>query len=386
MNSGRHPGGDGRLGQKWMQDEGELTGASPNPRVVCVVVHHTGELMLSACLHSVLDSKGIDVDVVVVANACREPLPSWIAGATRVHVLEPKVELGFAEANNFGVWWVTDNLRPPDAYLFLNNDAIVEPTTLRTLADVFEGDSRCAAVGPKILVWGAPETVNSFGLNVTEVGEAWDEGIGRPADEYRHVRTPYEVLALTGAALMVRSEALGEISGWSKLYRYYLEDIDLCIRLRSAGWSVRVVPTATAYHAISATSRPVTDFKVYYSWRNQLILLAARWPLRLLFRVCPRLFASQAYVFWRRLRVRARGDARLQLRAWLGALAMMPRAVLDRYGAGGDTNWVDFLCEPGSVPVIELPVVEEAPWKNLPAENPEMTLCTDTIDGDQEVE
>lgn len=354
--------------------------------MACVVVHHAGELMLSACLRSVLDNEGVDVDVVVVANACREPLPSWIAGSARVHVLEPRVELGFADANNFGVRWVTDHLRPPDAYLFLNNDAIVETTTLRTLAEVLEGDSRCAAVGPRILVWGLPGIVNSLGLNVTEAGEAWDEGIGRPADEYRHVRTPYEVLALTGAALLVRSEALREISGWSKLYRYYLEDIDLCIRLRSTGWSVRVVPAAIAYHAISATSRPVADFKVYYSWRNQLLLLAACWPLRLLFRVCPRVLASQAHVFWRRLRVRATRDAWLQARAWLGALAMMPQAILSRSRAGGDTSWVDFLREPGSVPVIELPVVKEAPWAELAAEGPVMTPCADTVDGDQEVE
>ena len=330
--------------------------------IECIVVHHKGADMLSACLESLLASEGVSIGVTVVANDCREDLPAWLDDDERVRVLRPERALGFAEANNLATEWVRTTGKAPDAFFFINNDAAVVPQTLRTLSDVLDNSPSCGAVGPKILIWGAPNFLNSLGLNVTAFAEAWDEGIGQPAADFVGLPVERQVAALTGAALMVRALALSEVGGWSQIYRYYMEDIDLCLRLRARRWTVVNMAGAVAYHAISATSDETADMKRYYSWRNQFLVMLIHWPARLLARVAPRLGMVQLGVFVRRLRCRAFADAGLQASAWWGAVLALPRVARERWRIRGDRSWTAFLLAPGSVPVIELPVVTNQPW------------------------
>ena len=330
--------------------------------VNCIVVHHRGSDMLSASLQSVLASEGVDVAVTVVANNCQEELPGWIEDHKKVSVVRPDAEMGFSEANNHAVGWAEQNAGTPDAFFFFNNDAAVDPQTLALLTDVLFSSPAVGAVGPKILIWGASDHLNSLGLNVTEFAEAWDEGIGRLVADVGPTATEREVLALTGAALMVRSDAFHQIGGWPEIYRYYMEDIDLCLRLRSRGWTVVNVAEAVAYHAISATSDSTADMKRFYSWRNQFLVIIIHWPWRLLVAVVPRLAAVQFGTFLRRLRARAHSDARLQAKAWWGAFVKFPGALIERRRARGRNDWTRFLVPAGTVPVIELPVVVRKPW------------------------
>jgi GT2 family glycosyltransferase len=331
-------------------------------KIECIVVHHKGANMLSACLESLLASDGVSVGVTVVANECREELPGWLREDERVQVLRTERALGFAEANNYATEWVRANGKAPDAFFFVNDDAAVVPQTLGTLSGVLDAAPLCGAVGPKILIWGAPNFLNSLGLNVTSFAEVWDEGIGQPAADFAGPPVERQVAALTGAALMVRAEALSEVGGWSQIYRYYMEDIDLCLRLWTRGWTVVNTTWAVAYHAISATSGHTADMKRYYSLRNQFLLILIHWPWRLLVHVAPKLIIVQLGVFLWRLRCRAFGDARLQARAWWGAALTLPRVVRERRRTRGDRSWTSFLRAPGSVPVIELPVVTTQPW------------------------
>lgn len=320
--------------------------------------------MLSACVQSVLETEGVEVEVVIVANACDELLPVWIEGAPRAHVLRTDHAVGFSVANNLAVDWYESVVDGADAYLFLNSDARVEADTIAALYEVLTTDPGCAAVGPEIRIWGAADHLNSLGLNVTEFGEAWDEGIGRPVSDYPVGSDAKEVLALTGAVFMVRAPAFKAVGGWARIYRYYMEDIDLCLRLRARGWTVKNCRRALALHAISATSGEVTDMKRFYSWRNQFVLLAIHWPPSLLLRVAPRLAAAQLGVFLRRVRAKAYHDARLQLRSWLGAARLLPTSLRDRRRIGSSTGWTQFLLPAGIVPVIELPVGADRPWHN----------------------
>jgi hypothetical protein len=120
-------------------------------------------------------------------------------------------------------------------------------------------------------------------------------------------------------------------------------------------------PDAVAAHAISATSERIADFKRLLSWRNQLLLVMAHWPMGLLLRIAPRLAGGQLRVFVQRLRSRSWADARLQARAWWGALRLLPRARRRKQ----DTRWREFLAPPGSVPQISLPAIAPGrrPWE-----------------------
>jgi GT2 family glycosyltransferase/glycosyltransferase involved in cell wall biosynthesis len=319
--------------------------------IYAVVVHHRGREMLEECLESLLASEQIDLQIVVVLNGCEEALPDVVEDSERVHVVAAPKPIGFSAANNLGVAWAEEHLGACQSYYFVNNDTVSGSDALALLAAALEDGAGVA--GPQLLIQWAPDHLNSLGLNVTEDGWGWDEGIGVALADYGPLPSHNEVLAVTGSALLIRREIFREIGGWTELYDYYFEDIDLCLKVRRAGWTVVNEPAAVVYHAVSATSGLDSEWKVFLFWRNRLLLAMLHWPAGLLLRHLVPIVLIDEIVKrpWR--------HSGLQRKALMGALRRIPRIVRLRLGLrGSDRSWVEMLKPPGSVPEIVLPEMQ----------------------------
>ncbi len=331
-----------------------------------MVIHHRHAELLDHCLRAVLASTGVELDVVLFENECREALPEWVSSEPRVHRVASPVTLGFGEANNRAVAWSLAHLPTVDAYFFLNNDAIVRIDTLSRLAALLAEKPDAAAAGPLLLIWGAEDHLNSMGLNLSTAGEAWDEGIGLPLASRLPLPGRAEVLAVTGSAVLIRRSAFEAAGGWSQLFDFYMEDLDLCLRFRRRGLSIWLVPDAVAVHAVSATAGPDSEFKLFLFWRNRWILMFLHWPWWRLLRLLPGQIRIERSAYRHRLESQDRAAAARQKRAWLGALALLPRILAARLRHGGDGSWWRLLKPSGSVPIISLPEVVSRgrPWES----------------------
>ena len=69
------------------------------------------------------------------------------------------------------------------------------------------------------------------------------------------VTYPVDVEWATAACLVVRRSAFDQIGGFDESYFLYFEDVDLCVRLRAAGFRVRYDPTVRVLHEYRAASR-----------------------------------------------------------------------------------------------------------------------------------
>jgi N-acetylglucosaminyl-diphospho-decaprenol L-rhamnosyltransferase len=69
---------------------------------------------------------------------------------------------------------------------------------------------------------------------------------------------PRAVDWVSGSAIWLRREALDDIGGWDERYFMYMEDFDLCLRLRRAGWHIRYEPAGAIVHVQggSTSKRP----------------------------------------------------------------------------------------------------------------------------------
>jgi len=108
---------------------------------------------------------------------------------------------------------------------------------------------------------------------------------GSPADAARRVPTPFRLATrllrkaargpdrdfdwLAGMCLMVNSKAFRALGGFDERYHLYCEDIDLCLRMRLAGWRVRRVTQAKLVHEAQRASRRSLD---YLRWHAQSLL------------------------------------------------------------------------------------------------------------------
>ncbi len=63
------------------------------------------------------------------------------------------------------------------------------------------------------------------------------------------------VEALIGAVMMIRRDALDELHGFDEDYFFFLEETDLAVRMRKAGWKVVHEPAARAVHLQGATAK-----------------------------------------------------------------------------------------------------------------------------------
>ncbi len=92
-----------------------------------------------------------------------------------------------------------------------------------------------------------------------------DDGRIVPSDSH-----PTPVPWVAGMFLLVRAEAFRAIGGFDEKFFLYYEDVDLCARLRQAGWQILLCPEATVVHDAQRSS--------HKSWRY------ARWHLTSLMR------------------------------------------------------------------------------------------------------
>ena len=322
-------------------------------RIHAVVVHHRGQEMLDICLRTVLESEGVELDVVVVSNHCLEPLPDLVEEHPRVHVVETGKPIGFSEANNVGVRWAKHQMGPADYYYFLNNDTESRPDTLSELVSALYSRPRAAAAGPLTLIQAFPDHLNSLGINVTVDAWGWDEGIGQRLESYGPLPEAREVLTITGSAYLVEAEIYDRVGGWTEAYEWYFEDIDLGIKIWKQGREVLHVPQAEILHRVSATMTVGAERKQYFFWRNRLVLALIHWPTELLWPLLRRA------VYWEILKA-PWADSRLQRKALLGALPLVPKALLLRRKLRGPEDWKKLLRPAGSVPVIKLPGTDTA--------------------------
>ena len=135
---------------------------------------------------------------------------------------------------------------------------------------------------------GTPTTdvVNSAGTVLTAGGYAADRGFGR-ADDGRY-DTSVEVFGGCGASLGLRTAAIHQVGGFDEAWFLYYEDVDLCWRLRLAGWTVRYEPSSVVRHEHSASVGTRSDLHVFHDARNRLLTLVKNASLPLVLRTVGR--------------------------------------------------------------------------------------------------
>ena len=98
------------------------------PSVSVVILAYLDEPWLQRSVRSVLDSAGVNAEVIVVDNGCTDRSVETVADLPRVRVLRPGENLGFAGGCNAGA-----AVAHGDFVGFLNGDAVVEPDALARL-------------------------------------------------------------------------------------------------------------------------------------------------------------------------------------------------------------------------------------------------------------
>jgi GT2 family glycosyltransferase len=220
--------------------------------VLCIVLNWNGWPDTVRCLASLSASTHPELSIVVIDNGSTDGSPDRLAPLLRhgrIELVQTGRNLGFTGGVNAGLRLV---LERGVAYAFLlNNDATVEPGCLATLVAAAGACPEVGLVGPKILWADQPQRIWSAGMSVAWRRAAVEDHRDEPDDSRFDGRRI--VQSLSGCALLVKRAVLEQVGLLDERYFAYYEDLDWCLRARSAGYRSLYVGDARVHHAGSAT-------------------------------------------------------------------------------------------------------------------------------------
>jgi len=236
-----------------------------------LIVSFNAYPFLQACLRSIYRQiVDFDFEVLVIDNASSDGTPHLVRNEfPQVHLITNEKNIGFAAANNRGL------RRACGEYVFLlNSDCEVLPGCLQGLVEFGDSVPQAGMVAPQLLNSDGSlqpsgrrfPTLWRFLMEVTSLYRLYHpRGFFDPHADYTVIR---EVDEVTGAAIMVRREAIQQVGMLDEGFFFYWEDIDWCKRMKAHGWRVIYVPHCQVIHHFGASSRQYRSMTHFASLRS----------------------------------------------------------------------------------------------------------------------
>lgn len=213
-------------------------------RAGVVIVHYGDVDPTIRCAASVLgDPSSLERRVVVVDNSGNLEEDSLVSG---VRIIQRGDNPGFGTAINIGVRALTEKERFT-FYVVLNNDAVLDLGYLDAAADALEVGVGAAGgpirdgLNPSTL-WYAGGGINYLAGTVLQERTTEFSGHG------------HDVGYIPATAMAVSAAAWDEVAGFDEKFFLYNEDLDLCLRLRRAGWRLRFDPKVACFHRLGGST------------------------------------------------------------------------------------------------------------------------------------
>jgi hypothetical protein len=240
------------------------------PSVCIIILHHQGLDILRRCLESVFKTDYRNFTVVLVDNGSTDRSSQNAAKyyTDKLSLIRSSTNLGFCAGNNLALKQVS-----ADYIVLLNDDVTVDSEWLLELVHEAEKDPSIGACQPKLRSLRDPKyfeyngacggMLDIYGVPLTR-GRIFDLA---EEDSGQYDKSA-EVFWASGAALFLRGSALREVGFFDETFYAHMEEIDLCWRMRLAGYKVMSVPESVVYHLGGGTALPE---KFYLKQRNNLV-------------------------------------------------------------------------------------------------------------------
>lgn len=177
-------------------------------------------------------------------------------------IFEMPANLGFARAANLGMKYAFGH--GAHGVLLLNNDAIVAPGTIERLSAALS-DPCAGILSAKVYQFDHPARFWSVGGIWTDRGA---QSLGWSEIDYGQY-DQYNLDFVFGCAMLIPRRTFQRIGGFDERFFMYYEDVDLCLRARAAGLTVRLVPETRVSHIGSQSTASTPYVKLYLEGRSR---------------------------------------------------------------------------------------------------------------------
>lgn len=247
-----------------------------------MILNWNGRSLLERFLPGVVaDSANADTEVVVVDNGSTDDSVEWVREhCPEVRLMVFEENLGFAAGYNKAI----EQVDYPYVVL-LNSDVRTTPGWTRPLLEFMTAHPEAGACQPKIRSHARPEYFEYAGAAGGLIDcNGYPYCLGRVLNKVEKDTgqydsdVPHRVAWASGAALMVRTALYKELDGLDEAFYAHMEEIDLCVRMQSAGYGVYALTDTVVYHVGGASLAHGNPVKTYLNFRNNLLMLHKNMP------------------------------------------------------------------------------------------------------------
>jgi len=247
-----------------------------------IIVTYNSENEIEDCLDSIKEeTKSSNYEVIVVDNVSKDKTREIIKeNYPWVRLIESKENLGFGKGNNRGAKEAEGEI-----LFFLNPDTILENDVLKSIKFFFDKHKRAGAMAPRQLY---------------KNGENRPENIADDPDLLSLIRNilpkkrdwqrTQQIDCACAAAIAVLSDLFEDIGGFDPDFFMYMEENDLCLRIRKQGKRIYYDPRGKVTHLAGRSTKDVRDikkmyyqsqdlfYKKHYSKPAYYLMKTLRWP------------------------------------------------------------------------------------------------------------
>jgi GT2 family glycosyltransferase len=251
-------------------------------RVSVIILNWNGERFLKQYLPVLLKYTQPELAEIVVADngSTDNSLLLLRNDFPNVRLITFDKNYGFAEGYNKAL-----DQTDTEYTVILNSDVEVTPEWLLPMVDYMDKNTDVAACQPKILAFydrsrfehagAAGGFIDMFGFPFCR-GRVFTE-VEKDTRQYDDVS---DIFWASGACLFIRTDVFKKEGGFDADFFAHMEEIDLCWRLKSRGYSISCVPKSVVYHVGGGTLNTEHPHKTYLNYRNNLLMLYKNLPAK----------------------------------------------------------------------------------------------------------
>lgn len=262
-------------------------------KVSVIILAWNSARKIEACLASLPAGLTVSHEVIVVDNGSRDRTVAVLRNRyPQVRIIANRKNRGVAPARNQGIRYAQG-----EYILILDDDTIVHPGALDRLVQLLDARPEVGLCGPKLVDAEGQLCLSCrlFPTLLDKLGRRFPSALTHRAARRAELAdwahdTLRPVDYVIGACQLIRRRALDEVGLLDERIFYGPEDVDLCLRMRQAGWQVVYQPAAVVTHAEQRIARSAFSrigWKhlrglAYYFWKHRYIVsrraLYARFP------------------------------------------------------------------------------------------------------------
>lgn len=189
-------------------------------------------------------------EIIIVDNASNDESVAMIKKEfPRVRLIRSDTNLGFAKGINLGA-----EAAEGEYVLFLNSDAKIMTDTLPAMVSYMDEHKKCAVLGGLLKNYDG-SLQRSFGQFYTVAGVIKMLIGGDKAEMPKKIALdPFLTDWVSGGFMMVKKDVFQQTKRFDENFFMYIEDMELCYRLKHLGYNVAVFPQSFAIHAQQGSS------------------------------------------------------------------------------------------------------------------------------------